>query len=353
MESVRIRTGVPYDAVIGRGLLDRAGELSAEVLRTRHVMILADENVAPLYLGRTEESFRKAGFRTESHVFPAGEDRKTLETVEDMLLSADRHGMTRADAFIALGGGVTGDMAGLAAALYLRGIDFIQIPTTLLAMVDASVGGKTAVNLASGKNLCGAFHQPRLVICDPDTLKTLPGPILAEGMAEVIKHGAICSPALLDRIAAGADPGDLIADNIRIKSGIVSRDEKESGERKLLNFGHTFGHAAEKLSGFTIFHGEGVATGMMIAAFAAEHHGLCAPGVYRELKELLQKAKLPVTTGFPAAEIAENAMNDKKRAGDTITLVIPAERGRCILYPVPAGEVKDWISCCDGEVTGL
>ena len=353
MECVDVRTSVEYKVIVGRGILEQAGSLAADLLKTRRVLVWADDVVGPLYLERVASSFRGAGFWVETGIFPAGEGWKRLPTVEGMLERADLCGMTRADAFIALGGGVTGDMVGLAAALYLRGIDFIQIPTTLLAMVDASVGGKTAVNLESGKNLCGAFHQPRMVICDPEVLKTLPEAILAEGMAEVIKHGAICSPALLDRIQAGADPGDLVADNIRIKSGIVSRDEKEHGERKLLNFGHTFGHAIEKLSGFSIFHGEGVAVGMMIAALAAERHGICTSGVYRELREMLMKAKLPVTTKFTAAEIAENAMNDKKRAGDTLTLVLPAERGRCMLYPVGAGELKEWIACCDGEVTGV
>ena len=351
MERVSVGTGVPYEVLIGRGLLERAGVLSGEVLASRRVLIAADETVAPLYLERAAESFRRAGFRTDTAVFPAGEEAKCLRTVEDLLLRADRCGLTRADAFAALGGGVTGDMVGLAAALYLRGVDFIQIPTTLLAMVDASVGGKTAVNLSAGKNLCGAFHQPRRVIIDPDTLKTLPPAILSEGMAEVVKHGAIASPRLLDRLRDGADPGDLIADNIRIKSDIVSRDEREGGVRKLLNLGHTFGHAVEKLSGFSIYHGEGVAVGLMIAACAAERHGLCAPGVYAELRDILLSRGLPVTTAWTAARIAENAMNDKKRAGDTLTLVLPAERGRSVLYPVPAEDLAGFIACCDGEVT--
>jgi len=353
MESIKIQTGIPYDALVGRGLLDEAGELVRPAVRGRRTLITADGHVAPLYLERTRESFRKAGFQAEIFVFPAGETAKRLSTVECMLTEADRAGITRTDFFVALGGGVTGDMTGLAAALYLRGIDFIQIPTTLLAMVDASVGGKTAVNLPSGKNLCGAFHQPRMVLCDPDTLDTLPAPVLAEGMAEVIKHGAICSPVLLDRIREGSAAGDLIADNIRIKNGIVSRDERETGERKLLNLGHTFGHAIEKLSGYTIYHGEGVAVGMLIAALAAEHHGLCEDGVYAELKELISARGLPTGTSWSAAEIAKNAMNDKKRAGDNITIVLPEKRGYSVLKTLPAEKLREWIECCDGEVTGI
>ena len=177
---------------------------------------------------------------------------------------------------IALGGGVVGDLTGLAAALYMRGIDFVQIPTTLLAMVDSSVGGKTAVNLPSGKNLCGAFYQPKLVICDMTTLSTLPKEIYAEGVAEVIKYGAICSPEILNELSSGGDMDAVIRECVRIKGEIVEQDERDTGLRQLLNFGHTFGHAIEKLNDFSIYHGEGVATGMLIAAYTAEKRGLCA-----------------------------------------------------------------------------
>jgi 3-dehydroquinate synthase len=308
--------------------------------------------VAPLYLETARESYARAGFRTESWIFPAGEGAKTLDTVEKMACEADARGLTRGDLFVALGGGVTGDLVGLAAALYLRGADFVQIPTTLLAMVDASVGGKTAANLPSGKNLVGAFHQPRLVICDPDTLETLPPAVYAEGMAEIIKHGAICDAGLLDRIRRGEEIEKIVADNIRIKAEVVSRDEKEKGPRQLLNLGHTFGHALEKLSGFTIYHGEGVSVGLCVAALAAEKKGLCPAGVYAELRELLAGAGLPVTTEFTAVQIAENAMNDKKRKGDTLTVVLPTGRGRSELFPIPAAELAGLIACCDGEVTG-
>ena len=353
MEKITVATGVPYSVTIGEGLLSRAGELAAEAVKGRRVMIMTDDTVAPLYLARAEEAFRSAGFTTASFSFPDGEDHKTLGTAEKALEAADAAGLTRGDLFAALGGGLVGDVTGLTAALYLRGADFVQIPTTLLAMVDASVGGKTAVNLRTGKNLCGAFHQPRLVVCDPEVLKTLPGPVYAEGMAEVIKHGALGGEALLNRIIAGGDLTGLIAANVRFKSSIVSKDEKESGLRQLLNLGHTFGHAAEKLSGFTIYHGEGVSIGLMIAAFAAEAHGLCEKGVYTELRTLLRRENLPVTCAFRAKDIAAAAMNDKKRRGDRITLVLPEKRGMSRLYPVEAGRLADFIACCDEEVTGL
>lgn len=353
MEKVTVHTGIPYPVLIGNGLLDQAGERTGEAVRGRHVMILADDGVAPLYLKRAEESFRQAGFRTESFVFPAGEAHKTLGTVEQALEAADAAGLTRSDLFAALGGGLTGDVTGLVAALYLRGVDFVQIPTTLLAMVDASVGGKTAVNLPGGKNLCGAFHQPRLVLCDPETLSTLPRAVYAEGMAEVIKHGALAGEDLLNQIRTGSDLTSLVAANVRFKSEIVSQDERESGLRQLLNLGHTFGHAVEKLTGYTIYHGEGVSLGLVIASRAAEDHGLCQAGVCEELKDLLRREGLPVTTRFSAAEVAHAALNDKKRRGDQITLVLPEARGRSRLVPVPVSELEAFIACCDGRITGM
>ena len=354
MERISINTQPAYEVVIGRGLLNRAGELTAETgIHAGAAMVFADDHVAPIYLDRVRESFDKAGFRTAAHIFPAGETNKTLGTVEEMLLAADRENMTRSDLFVALGGGVTGDMTGLAAGLYLRGCSCIQIPTTLLAMVDASVGGKTAVNLRSGKNLCGLFYQPGLVICDPDTLQTLPPPVLAEGMAEVVKHGAICDAELLDGLRQEMDEAEMIARNVRIKSEVVAQDERETGRRQILNLGHTFGHAVEKLSGFRIYHGEGVSIGLCIAACAAEAHGLCEKGVLAELRDLLGRFRLPVTTRLRASEIAAAALNDKKRRGDSITLVLPVKRGRSVLYPLPVSELAGFIACCDGRVTAL
>ena len=351
MERVTIHTEPAYDALVGRGLLDRAGEETAKVLRGRALLLVTDEHVALLYLARVKASFAAAGFRPETYVIGCGEAWKTLSTVERVLEAADAACLTRSDFFCALGGGVVGDLTGLCAALYLRGWDFVQIPTTLLAMADASVGGKTAVNLSGGKNLCGAFHQPRLVLCDLDTLASLPAPVYAEGMAEVIKHGALGGGTMLDLIRAGTYPEKMIAENIRIKSSIVSRDERESGLRQLLNFGHTFGHAIEKLSGYTIYHGEGVSVGMMIAACAAEKAGRCTPEVRAELRDMLKQAGLPVTTCFTAAEVARAARNDKKRRGDGITVVLPAARGQCELVCLPVEELEGLIACCDGEVT--
>lgn len=353
MEKLTVRVKPAYDVLLKNGLLAQAGALTAPAVRGRHVMIVTDDGVAPLYLDAARASFEAAGFAVDAFVFAHGESQKSLQTVEALLNAANNAEITRGDLFAALGGGLVGDLTGLSAALYLRGVDFVQIPTTLLAMVDASVGGKTAVNLQAGKNLCGAFYQPRLVICDPDTLSTLSPALFAEGMAEVIKYGAICDGELLRRIARKEDLNAIIADCIRIKADIVRQDEHDRGQRQLLNLGHTFGHALEKLNGFAIYHGEGVAVGMLIAAWAAEKHGLCEGGVYGELKSMLAAQRLPVSTPFFAHDVAANAMNDKKRKGDTITLVLPVKRGQSALHSLPARELANFIACCNGEVTGV
>ena len=353
MKKLSIATAVPYDVLLEEGILDQAGFYTAQAARGRHALIVADQNVAALYLARVSESYRTAGFKVDTCAIAAGENYKTLDTLGQVLEAAAEAHLTRGDLLVALGGGVTGDITGLAAALYMRGVDFVQIPTTLLAMVDAAVGGKTAVNLPAGKNLCGAFWQPRLVLCDPTALQTLPPRVFAEGMAEVIKHGAICEAGLLDRVARGEKLAGLIADCIRIKGDIVHRDEHEGGLRRLLNFGHTFGHALEKLSGYTMYHGEGVGVGMLIAACAAERSGLCEAGVFDELRTLLTAHKLPVSTPFSAAQVAQSAQGDKKRQGNTLILVLPVARGQCALRPMPIAELADFIACCDGVVTAL
>ncbi len=353
MEALTINTKPAYRVLLGRELLERAGELSREALRGRRVLVVSDDNVAPLYLERVRESYARAGFAVDEYVAPHGEHAKSLNTLSDLLERAAALGLTRADAMVALGGGVIGDLTGLAAALYMRGIELVQLPTTLLAMVDSSVGGKTAVNLAAGKNLCGAFYQPRLVLCDTGALATLPREIYAEGMAEVIKYGAICSPWILDELARGGDLTAVIRECVRIKGDIVERDERDLGLRQLLNFGHTFGHAIEKLSDFGMYHGEAVSVGMLIAARVAQAQGWCADDVYGELHALLSAQSLPLTTRFTAAEIAAHAMSDKKKQGARLTLVLPERRGSCALREIAASELEALMAPCEGLVTGV
>ena len=264
IRTIPVRVRPPYDVRIGSGLLGRCGDYLAALLGQRRIAVLADDTVASLYLDTVTAALEDAGFAVCSHIFPSGEGRKNLSTLTELLEFLASEHLTRTDCVAALGGGVTGDMAGFAAAVYLRGIRYVQLPTTLLAAVDSSVGGKTAVDLTAGKNLAGAFCQPAAVICDTDCLKTLPPDVFADGAAEAVKTGVLSDEALFALFEDGtltADPGEVIARCVAYKAGVVERDEKEQGERKLLNLGHTVGHAIEKCSGYVIPHGHAVAAG--------------------------------------------------------------------------------------------
>jgi 3-dehydroquinate synthase len=253
-----------------------------------------------------------------------------METLNAALEFFAASRLTRSDLVVALGGGVTGDLAGFAAAVYQRGVRFAQLPTTLLAAVDSSVGGKTAVNLRAGKNLTGAFHQPEIVVCDTDCLRTLPEAELGNGLAEAIKYGVLCDRALFDRLSGGCPPAlmsELIEACVRHKSFYVSKDEKDNGDRRFLNLGHTIGHAAEKCSGFTIPHGRAVAAGMAMIARAGERLGLTEPGTAAEIERALFQNGLPVTADYEATALLAAARSDKKLEGDEITLVVPRRIG--------------------------
>jgi len=253
--------------------------------------------------------------------------------------------MTRSDVVIALGGGVVGDMAGFAAATYLRGVPFVQVPTTLLAMVDSSVGGKTGIDLPAGKNLAGAFYQPWLVLCDTDTLHTLPEEVFAGGMAEVIKYGMLGNAQLLADLRSPINDilQSTIATCAAMKRDIVQTDEFDTGNRMLLNLGHTIGHAIERLSGYAISHGRAVAIGMAMITRAAIAKNLCPPEALHILEDLLARYNLPATTTYPAGDIFEASLQDKKRAGAHITEVIPTKPGKCELKKMPVEELLSWI----------
>ncbi len=336
MKTVKVKASGCYDVKIGRGLLDTLGtELSA--LASGSVLIVTDTNVAPLWLERAEASLKAAGFTVYSAVLPAGEASKSLENYGKLLrLLADKH-LTRTDTVVAFGGGVMGDLAGFAAATYLRGLRFVQVPTTLLAMVDSSVGGKTAVDLPEGKNLAGAFHQPALVLCDIAALDTLPEETFREGCAEVIKTAILFDRPLFDRLAQDGlnfDREDVIARCVAHKRDIVAEDEFETGRRKLLNLGHTVGHAVEKCSGYTVTHGAAVAIGTAVMARA-----YCKQD-REEILAVLKKFGLPLDTQFTPQELAQAALADKKRQGDTVTLVVPTAVGKCELCCLPVSELE-------------
>ena len=273
METISVHASRDYEVRIGSGLLTRTGELSAPLIKGRHAMIVSDSNVWPLYGSMVQASLEDAGFQVDHFVFPAGEQSKNTDTLVQLLTCLAQKGMTRSDGVFALGGGVTGDMAGLAASLYLRGIPCVQLPTSLLSVVDSSVGGKTAVDLPEGKNLVGTFTQPHLVLCDTNVLATLSPQVEAEGWAEIIKYGMIRSQELINFLlenTPGTDIEWVIAHCVSIKRDVVAQDEQDNAVRQVLNFGHTIGHAIERCGGYSIYHGEGVAMGMAIMTLRQE-----------------------------------------------------------------------------------
>ena len=344
VRSINVSTGKSYKVTIGQGLLPRVGALVSTAVSNCKAAIITDSNVAPLYLKKVYEGLRMAGFEVCYHIFPAGEKNKNISTLSGILEFLAENQLTREDCVFALGGGVTGDMAGFAAGCYLRGIKYVQIPTTLLAAVDSSVGGKTAIDLGAGKNLAGLFVQPSAVICDTDCLMTLSDEIFADGLAEAIKTGILFDRELFDLCSnahESEDIGELIARCVEWKAKIVSLDETEKGPRKLLNLGHTPAHAIEKLSNYTVSHGNAVAIGTVLMARAAEKLGLTSEPCSAEISLMMLSNGLHVSSRFSAEELAEAALSDKKRSGDHITLVIPESIGKCSLENFPVSSLVD------------
>ena len=323
--------GREYDILIQRGLLDQAGEHCRKALpRAGRLFVVTDSNVAPLYAHRLEASITAAGFSVTVHVVPAGEASKCAGQLAGLWEAMMEAGLTRTDAVVALGGGVVGDLAGFAAATILRGVDFVQIPTTLLAQVDSSVGGKVAIDLEHGKNLAGAFWQPRLVLMDPDTLDTLPDTTFADGMAEVIKYGCALDGSFFSFLAARPSRGEIMAaiESVLyvccdLKRTVVEEDERDRGKRMLLNFGHTLGHAYELAGGYeTWTHGQAVAAGMVRAARLGEQMDVTPAGTADQIAALVAGLGLPVEIPCTAEEYAAAIGLDKKGAGAEISVIL-------------------------------
>lgn len=328
-----------YPIEIGLSLWDRLSEGIERLFHPRRVVVVSDDKVGPVYEPFLVKAFEVRSWKTSFHHMPAGEQHKNLATVQGLYSEILDAGCDRKTPVVALGGGVPGDTAGFVAATLLRGLPFIQVPTTLLAMVDSSVGGKTGVDMPQGKNLVGAFHQPSLVVISVDTLKSLPIREFKAGMAEVIKYGVIWDPNLFSELEAWAETllaGDVegmisvIRRCCEIKAEVVSRDERENGLREILNFGHTVGHAIETQAGYGEFlHGEAVATGMVIETAIAEQRGMVSGSVRGRLTALLQRAGLPLTP--PACDLGRiwNLMgSDKKARVGNIRIVLPVAMGR-------------------------
>lgn len=343
MRSVTVKTSATYEVLIGSGLLQKAGEEVKKVISPCKAAIVTDSTVVHLYEETVRKSLTEAGFSVCTFVFPAGEASKNMHTLSHLLEFLAKEEMTRTDLIVALGGGVTGDLAGFGAAVYLRGIPFVQIPTTFLAAIDSSVGGKTAVDLEAGKNLAGAFYQPKLVLCDTDVLQTLPEVVFADGIAEALKYGVLGDAALFEKIAGGdfrQDLEEIIETCVSMKRDVVEEDEFDTGKRQLLNLGHTFGHAIEQKSHFQMTHGHAVAIGMHLIAKAAEAKGIAEKGIASVIAKALEQNQLPKETTFSPAEVAEGTLRDKKRRGGTISFVFPKKIGDCEIVKIPVEEVE-------------
>ncbi len=347
MEKVIVNASRKYDILIDRGVIDNAGEYIASAVKSRHIAVVTDDNVDKYYGDRLMASLAAAGISAVKFVFTHGEASKCHNTLLKLYDFLADNSFTRSDCLVALGGGVVGDLTGFAAATYMRGIGFVQIPTSVLAQVDSSVGGKTAVDIEGGKNLVGAFYQPQLVICDTDTLDTLTPEFFADGMAEVIKYGMIKSPELFE-ILSTKDIKENITDIIKrcvsIKAQVVENDEFENGERMLLNFGHTLGHAIEKHYNYTgITHGNAVAIGMSVFTHIAERKGMCKAGVADKLDALIGKCDLPVSTDVDMDVLYKYSLGDKKRLASGMNIVVCSDIGESSTIRLSVEEYADFL----------
>lgn len=348
MKTIRTNTKSPYSICIEAGLRSRIPEMLAE-FPGRKLAVVSDDTVDSLYARDIARGLSAAGRDVCRMAFPHGEGSKTLATVQEVYRFLSENAITRADMIVAVGGGVVGDLAGFAAATWLRGIPFVQVPTTLLAMVDSSVGGKTGVDLPEGKNLVGAFWQPAMVICDPETLKTLPAETFADGMAEAIKTGAILDAELFSLIEKGglreneALMEETVARCVDHKRAVVEQDERDKGVRQWLNFGHTLGHAIERESGYAIPHGRAVSIGMVLITRICERQGVTPAGTADRIAACCARYSLPIATEYSLEALCRHCMGDKKRAGSEIKLVILESLGKAALYPVEAQKLLPFL----------
>lgn len=352
MKKVEIAASKTYEVLIGNGLLRDLGVFAAAVVTPAKLLLVTDSNVAPLYLPQVRESLTAVGFEVTEIIIPAGEANKTLETYAQILQTAAGAGLTRSDVMLALGGGVVGDMTGFAAATYMRGIRFISVPTTFLAAVDASVGGKTAVDLPQGKNLAGAFHQPELVVCDCASFSTLPPARFADGIAESVKHALIADEGFFEKLKSAhfsSDIIEIVARNIEIKRDFVLADEFDKGARQLLNFGHTIGHAIEKCSDYSISHGEAVAIGMVAEQRAAEKLGFTSEISSAEIARVLQRHNLPTACEYSSREIIRAARSDKKFAEQSLTVGYLDKIGAGALKRISVDSLENYVNLALGE----
>lgn len=347
MNTVTVKASKTYDILIGSGIMRKAGSLIREAVpKAGRAVIVSDDNVYPLYGERIGERLKNSGFEVFTCVFPHGEASKNLENYGKLLNDMCTAHFTRNDLAVALGGGVIGDLAGFAAATYQRGIRFIQMPSSLLAAVDSSVGGKTAVDLPSGKNQAGCFYQPDLVICDTDMLSTLPEEEYRNGCAEIIKYAVIDNEGLFGKISGtpvDRQYEEVITHCVTIKKRLVEADEHDTGMRMLLNLGHTAGHAVETCSSYSIPHGQAVAMGMAAIVRGSEAKGICESSLRKVIIDLISAYGLPTELPFPADELSKAAMTDKKNTPGKMRLIVPAAIGDCRIITIDDTDFSGWL----------
>lgn len=366
MKQININVSSKYEVLIEQGLLANAGKHIKRALRNHvpaKLVVVSDDNVSSLYgspQGKFIKNLKAEGFEVHTFVFKNGEASKSLDVLSELLdfLSSEEVSLTRSDALVALGGGVTGDLTGFAASIYLRGIPYVQVPTTLLAALDSAVGGKTGIDLPAGKNLAGSFWQPKLVLFDSDTLATLDRENMMNGFAEAIKCGLIAEKDLISYLQNHIDflkanrrfNGDsfreileiIVAESVFIKKTVIEADELDMDTRQLLNFGHTAAHAIEKLSNYTISHGQAVAKGMSLTVKAAIAENYAHVDFSSEVDELLIALGFDLSVDYTAHELAQAALSDKKRRGDRITLAVPVILGRCVLKTIDISNLEEF-----------
>lgn len=345
MKIITVNASKSYPIYIGKNILSECGSIIKDITKAKKIAIITDDTVYSLYGEQTEEILTKEGFDVVTFVFPHGEESKSYSTLLDIYNFLCENEITRTDLLVALGGGVVGDITGFAAATFLRGIDFVQIPTTLLAQVDSSVGGKTAIDLPCGKNLVGAFKQPICVICDMYTLKTLPPEIFSDGMGEVIKYGMISDFILFDTIASHNQKNifsvleDIICTCIEIKRDVVEADEFDKGLRMILNYGHTLGHAIESYYNYeTYSHGSAVAIGMCLIA-----EKTLKPRQYNKLKECIKAYNLPTEVPVPIKELIPLCGKDKKRMSNNMNFIVCETIGKAEIKTMPFSEFSKFM----------
>ncbi len=350
MKIIDVNTKSPYKVLCGEELIEKSGILIKEHAglnkKAETAALITDDTVDRYFADEIFDSLKAAGFRTVKYVLPNGEASKNASNYIKILEFLAEKQVTRTDFIVAVGGGVVGDMSGFAAATFLRGIGFIQIPTTLLACVDSSVGGKTGMDLKAGKNLAGAFHQPKLVICDYDVLDTLPPEIFKDGCAEVIKYGILGDSRLFEHLSdkgVDFDRGYVIPRCIEMKRDVVVEDEFDNGQRQLLNLGHTLAHAAEMRSNYRLSHGRAVAIGMAVFAKAAAAEGLCSEDCADTIRKTIEKFGLPSHCRYSADELYDVMKKDKKRKGSSISIILPEYIGKCIIRRMELSELKSFI----------